>query len=172
MSHDAGAEFEWGQETLRLLFVGLTVWIVGSVTTFALLSGAAGPGQLSSQDMRATVLLVGFALGALALLGYGTLRLLSSGATVLALLAAVGSFLLPPVAAVAWHTAAGGAPATLAPGLLAILVAHAGVTAMRALRSARRPDRVLVPEAALLLLGLGLVLADLGESLAIAGSVQ
>jgi hypothetical protein len=81
MEHRAGVETEWGEETLRVLFVGLTVWIVGSVATFAALSGSELPAELANAGMRAATLLVGFGLGAVALLGYGTLRL-HSGARV------------------------------------------------------------------------------------------
>jgi hypothetical protein len=171
MQVNAGSETGWGQETLRLLFVGLAVWIVGSVAAFALLSNA-GILELSGTAMRAVTLLVGFALGALALLSYGALRFLNQSATVAALCAAAGMFLLPPLVEVVWRALSVGEHATLAPGLLVLLLAHVAVTAVRALRSGRRVDRILVPEAALLLLGLGLVMADLGPTLAVVSSIQ
>src|SRR4026208_2067733 len=87
MQTNGGSETAWGQETLRLLFVGLAVWIVGSVAAFALLSNAELP-ELSGTAMRAATLLVGFAMGALALLAYGALRFLNQSATVAALCAA------------------------------------------------------------------------------------
>lgn len=171
MQTNAGCETGWGQETMRLLFVGLAVWIVGGVAAFALLSNAHLP-ELSSTAMRAATLLVGFAMGALALLAYGALRFLKQSATVAALCAAAGMFLLPPAVEVVWRALAVGDHATLAPGLLILLLAHFALTAVRALRSGRRVDRILVPEAALLLLGLGLVMADLGPSLAVVSSLR
>jgi hypothetical protein len=167
------AEFEsnWSQDTLRLLSVGLAVWVGASVATYVLLSNAGIPGQLSSGGMRAATLLIGFALGALALLAYGTVRYLQSDVTVVALAAAGGFFLLPPAIEVVWRSLS-RAPATLAPGLLAILIVHAGLTAVRAARSGRRIDRVLVPETALLLLGLGLAIADLAPTLTTVGALQ
>ncbi len=97
MEHRAGVETEWGEEILRVLFVGLTVWIVGSVAAFAALSGSELPAELANAGMRAATLLVGFGLGAVALLGYGTLRL-HSGARVAAVVIAVGVFLAPSLA--------------------------------------------------------------------------
>ena len=172
MQVETEIETGWSQQTLRLLFVGLTAWILGSVATFALLSAAGLPAHLSSGGMRSATLLVGFALGTLALLAYGTLHFVNQRVTVAALLAAAGLFLLPPIVEVAWRSVVSSAQATLAPGLLAILLAHAVVTAVRALRSGRRMDRVLVPEAALLLLGLGLAMADLGPGLTAVSSLQ
>jgi hypothetical protein len=156
---------------MRLLFVGLAVWIGGGVAAFALLSNAGLP-DLSGTAMRAATLLVGFAMGALALLAYGALRFLNQSATVAALCAAAGMFLLPPAVEVAWRALAAGHHATLAPGLLVLLLAHCALTAVRALRSGRRVDRILVPEAALLLLGLGLVMADLGPTLSVVSSIR
>jgi hypothetical protein len=160
-------EVEWREEALRLVFVGLTVWVLGGVVTFAGLSNLVSPGQLSGENMRSATLVAGFALGAVALLSYGTVRVLHERARVEALAVAVAVFLLPLVLEVAWNTWSRWGRTSLAPGLLALVFCHAAITAFRARRAAGPIDRVLVPEAALLLLGLGLAMADLGPGLAL-----
>ena len=163
-------ETEWRGEALRLVFVGLTTWIVGGVVMFAGLSNLLPPGQLSGDGMRSATLVAGFALGAAALLAYGTIRLLQERTRIEALAVAVAVFLLPLVLEVAWNTLSRGGRASLAPGLLVLVSCHAAITAFRARRAAAPIDRVLVPEAALLLLGLGLAMADLGPGLALAAA--
>lgn len=142
------------EETSRLLFIGLAGWVLGGVGAFVALSGSGLVGDLRSDGLRAVALTLGFGLGALALLAYGTLRIVQ-GAGAAAVFAAVAFFLVPPAVQLF------GTAASLGPGLLGLLALHAGAATALAARTGRHLDRVLVPETALLLLAVGLVVADL-----------
>lgn len=138
------------QETSRLLFIGLAGWVLGGVGAFIALSGSGIVGDMRGDALRAVALTLGFGLGALALLAYGTLRIIQ-GAGSVAVLAAVAFFLVPPAVQLF------GTAASLGPGLLGLLALHAGAATAMTARTGGPLDRVLVPETALLLLAVGLV---------------
>ena len=156
IEREARSEPSWDAETLHLLLVGLAVWVLGGVASFAVLSRFGEESGYSSAALRGASLFVGFALGALALLAAGTLRVLRSAAGAGALAAAVGFFLLPPALETAWTVAVRSHQLSLAPGLLALLAGHVTLATLRAHRAGRAVDRVLIPETALLFLALGL----------------
>jgi hypothetical protein len=149
------------QQASGLVSVGLTVWITASVATLAALSNSGLGSDLRSDGMRTAVLVVGFALGALALLGWGTFGLLSGSRQAAAVLIAAAAFLLPWVLELAWQALAGAHPPTLVPGLLLLLSVHCAALWWSAMRDRHRLRQLWLPEAALLLLGLAVAFGDL-----------
>ncbi len=161
MSEGTVKDAGFWQETSGLVSVGLTVWVAASVVTLAGLSNSGIADELRSDEMRAATLIVGFALGALALLGWGTLGLLNGARHAAAVVVAAAVFLLPVMLELAWHLFGGGRPATLASGLLVLLLVHSAALWLSATRDRSRLRRLWLPEAALLLLGLAMAFGDL-----------
>lgn len=171
MSEATSKEATLWQQASGLVSVGLTAWITASVATLAVLSNSGIAADLRSDEMRAAVLVVGFALGALALLGWGTFGLLSGSRHAAAVLIAAAAFLLPWVLELAWQALGGGGRTTLVPGLLLLLSVHCAALWLSALRDRRQLRRLWLPEAALLLLGLAVAFGDLVPRAAVAGVI-